>query len=173
MHKIILFIFLSAILSTSSWAESIIRPGLWEVTTQSDLLSLVPHIPSEQMAQINRLAKQYGLEMPQIRNGAAISQVCITPEMAKQEVPTYFYDNQSGCTVKNATRTGNRYQMELACDSPQFKGSGYAEGTFTSPESFSGRTEFDSVVQGAPIHAHANTTGRWLGERCEVVQLLR
>lgn len=173
MHKIIVSLFLSGILSTSSWAESIIRLGLWEVTTQSDLLSLVPHIPSEQMAQINRLAKQYGLEMPQIRNGAAISQVCITPEMAKQEVPTYFYDNQSGCTVKNATRTGNRYQMELTCDSPQFKGSGYAEGTFTSPESFTGRTEFDSVVQGAPIHAHANTTGRWVGERCEVVQLLR
>lgn len=122
------------------------------------------------MQQINRLAKQYGLEIPQIRNGAATSQVCITPEMAKQEIATYFYDNQAGCSVKNATRTGNRYQVELVCDNPQFKGNGYAEGTFTNPESFTGRTEFDSVVRGAPINVHANTTGRWLGEQCEVVQ---
>lgn len=173
MHKLILFFFLSGALTTLSWAENIVRPGLWEVTTQSDLLALVPHIPSQQMQQINRLAKQYGLEIPQIRNGAVTSQACITPEMAKQDVPTYFYDNQTGCTVKNAIRTGNRYQMELECDNPQFKGNGYAEGTFTSPESFTGRTEFDSVVHGAPLHASANTTGRWIGERCEVVQPLR
>lgn len=173
MHKIILFVCLSGVMSALSWAEDIIRPGLWEVTTQSDLLSLVPHIPSQQMQQINKLAKQYGLEIPKIRNGAATANVCITPEMAKQDVPTYFYEKQSGCTVTNATRTGNRYQMELICDNPQFKGSGQAEGVFMTPESFSGQTEFDSVVQGAPLSARANTTGRWIGEQCEVVQLSR
>ncbi|SDY89884.1 DUF3617 domain-containing protein [Nitrosomonas sp. Nm33] len=173
MRKIVLFILLSGALSTSSWAENIIRPGLWEVTTKSDLLALVPHIPSEQMQQLTKLARQYGLEMPQIRNGAATSNVCITPEMAKQEVPTYFYENQSGCTVKNASRTGNRYQMELTCDNPQFKGNGYAEGVFMTPESFSGRTEFDSVVQGAPLNTSADTQGRWISERCEVVKSSR
>jgi hypothetical protein len=173
MRSIVLFILLSATLSTASWAENIIRPGLWEVTTQSDLLALVPHIPSEQMQQLTALARQYGLEMPQIRNGAATSKVCITPEMAKQEVPSYLYENQSGCTVTNATRTGNRYQMELMCDNPQFKGKGHAEGVFMTPESFSGQTEFESVVQGTPIYAHADTTGRWIGDRCEAVQPLR
>ncbi|MDV6342958.1 DUF3617 domain-containing protein [Nitrosomonas sp. Is37] len=172
MRKIVLFILLSGALSTSSWGENIIRPGLWEVTTKSDLLALVPHIPSEQMQQLTKLARQYGLEMPQIRNGTATSNVCITPEMAKQEVPTYFYENQSGCTVKNASRTGNRYQMELTCDNPQFKGNGYAEGVFITPESFSGRTEFDSVVQGAPLYTKADTEGRWISERCEVVKPL-
>ncbi|WP_430231831.1 DUF3617 domain-containing protein [Nitrosomonas communis] len=172
MHKIVLFILLSGVLSTSSWAENIIRPGLWEVTTKSDLLALVPHIPSEQMQQLTNLARQYGLEIPQIRNGAATSNVCITPEMAKQEVPTYLYENQSGCTVTNASRTGNRYQMELMCDNSQFKGNGYAEGIFITPESFSGRTEFDSVVRGAPLYAKADTQGRWIGERCEVVKPL-
>lgn len=173
MHKIILFISLSAALSTVSWAQNIIRPGLWEVTTKSDLLALVPHIPSEQMRQLTKLARQYGLEIPQIRNGAATSNVCITPEMAKQEVPAYLYENQSGCTVKNASRTGNRYQMELICDNPQFKGNGYAQGVFMTPESLSGWTEFDSIVQGAPLSAKADTQGRWIGERCEVVKPLR
>ena len=173
MHKIVLFILLSGTLSTLSWAEDIMRPGLWEVTTKSDLLALVPHIPSEQMQQLTNLARQYGLEIPQIRNGAATSNVCITPEMAKQEVPTYLYENQSGCTVTNANRTGNRYQMELMCDNPQFKGNGYAEGIFMTLESFSGRTEFDSVVRGAPLYAKADTQGRWIGERCEVAKPLR
>lgn len=173
MRKIALFILLTGALLPSSWAESIIRPGLWEVTTKSDLLALVPHIPAEQMQQLTRLAKQYGLEMPQVRNGAATSQVCITPEMARQDVPAYFYENQSGCTVTNATRTGNRYQMELMCDNPQFKGNGHAEGVFMTPESFSGRTQFDSIVQGTPLYAHADTTGRWIGERCELVQPVR
>ena len=113
MDKVVLLVGLYLGLLPSVFAESVIRPGLWEVTTKSDLLQLVPHVPAEQMQQITRLAKQYGLEVPQISNGAANSKMCITPEMAKQEVPSYFFEGQTGCTVKNASRTGNRYQMEL------------------------------------------------------------
>lgn len=90
MRKIMLLIGCSVATLPSVFADSVIRPGLWEVTTKSDLLQLIPHVPAEQMQQITRLAKQYGLEMPQISNGAANSTMCITPEMAKQEVPSYL-----------------------------------------------------------------------------------
>ena len=173
MDKVMLLIGYLIITQSQVFAESVIRPGLWEVTTKSDLLGLVTHVPPEQMQQIKRLAKQYGLEMPQINNGMANSKVCITPEMAQQEVPSYLFENQTGCLVKNASRTGNRYQMELTCDNAQFKGNGYAEGLFITPESFSGQAEFDSVVQGSPIVAHAETTGRWVNEHCDVVKPLR
>lgn len=147
-----------------------IRPGLWEVTTTSDLLNLVPHIPPDTMQQITDLARQYGLVMPRIRNKAAISHVCITPAMAAQDIPTYFYDGQSGCSVKNARRSGNRFQIELFCDNTQFQGSGTAEGIFSSAEDFSGHTEFDSVVMGNPVFATAETRGRWVDEKCDVTQ---
>lgn len=147
-----------------------IRPGLWEVTTTSELLNLVPHIPPDTMRQITELAKQYGLVMPKIKNKAAISHVCITPAMAAQEIPSYFFDGQSGCSVNNATRNGNRFQVEMVCNNAQFQGNGTAEGVFTSPESFSGHTEFDSLVMGAPVHAVAETNGRWMGERCATSQ---
>jgi hypothetical protein len=147
-----------------------IRPGLWEVATTSDLLNLVPHIPPDTMQQITDLARQYGLVMPRIQNKTAISHVCITPAMAAQDIPTYFYDGQSGCSVKNARRSGNRFQIELFCDSTQFQGNGTAEGVFTSPEDFSGHTEFDSVVMGSPVYATAETRGRWMGEQCGVTQ---
>lgn len=147
-----------------------IRPGLWEVTTTSELLNLVPHIPPDTMQQLTVLAKQYGLVMPEIRNKAALSHICITPSMAAQDIPTYFYDGQSGCEVKNATRNGNRFYIEMVCNNTQFQGNGAAEGVFTGPESFSGHTEFDSIVMGAPVHATAETHGRWMGERCTVAQ---
>ncbi|HBV20302.1 MAG TPA: DUF3617 domain-containing protein [Nitrosomonas sp.] len=153
-----------------SAAQNNIRPGLWEVSTTSDLLALVPHIPSEQMQQITDLAKQYGLVIPKIQNNAAVSQVCITSAMAAQEIPTYFYDDQSGCTVKNATRTGNRFQLDLVCNNAQFQGDGTAEGVFISSEEFTGHTEFDSTVMGNPVHATAETRGQWMSENCSVVQ---
>lgn len=171
-HSSILSFFVLTI-ATSSFAHQHIRPGLWEITTKSDLLALVPHIPSEQMQQLSNLAGQYGLKLPKIDNGTAISNICITQEMAQQEIPTYFYENRSGCTVQNATRIGNSYKMDLVCANKYFQGNGSVQGTFTSPESFAGTTEFDSMVSGSPVFASAKTDGRWIGERCIAVNPLQ
>ncbi len=172
MRKFIAFILFSAA-GTSAWCADTIRPGLWEVTTRSDLLGLAAHVPSDQMQQITSLARQYGLKMPRIRDGAAISKVCITPEMAQQDIPSHLYENQSGCAVVNGSRSGNHYQVELVCDHPRFKGNGRAEGVFSTPEHFTGKTEFNSTVQGAPLYVYAETSGRWIGAQCEVTQSVR
>lgn len=172
MHKILVSILTGLVIATSSFAHEHIRPGLWEITTKSDLLALVPHIPSEHMQQLNNLASRYGLKLPKIEDGVAISKICITPEMAQQEIPTYFYENRSGCTVQNATRIGSSYTLDLACTNKHFQGNGSAQGTFISPESFSGSTEFDSTVGNSPIYATAETYGRWIGDRCVSVNPL-
>lgn len=175
MHKpivSIVSIFSGMLIATASSAHQHIRPGLWEITTKSDLLALVPHIPSEHMAQLNNLAHRYGLKLPKIENNAATSNLCVTQEMAQQEIPTYFYENRSGCTVQNATRLGNSYKMDLACANKHFQGNGSAQGTFTSPESFSGNTGFDSTLRGTPVYASAETVGRWIGEHCVAVNPL-
>ena len=52
--------------ATANAAENNMRPGLWQITTTSDLLLLVPHLPPDQMQSIKDLASEYGLEMPQI-----------------------------------------------------------------------------------------------------------
>ncbi len=173
MHKTMFNIGLGILLlvaSAFSQAETIIRAGLWEITTRSDLLGLVQHVPSEQMQQISQLAKQYGVKIPHIQDGAVTSHICITPEMAQQGIPPGFYEDQSGCSVVNAQRSGNRYQVDLNCDSPRFKGSGQVEGIFPTPESFTGRTVFNSTVQGAPVNVSADTIGRWISERCEIIR---
>jgi hypothetical protein len=144
-----------------------VRPGLWEVTTTSMLLALVPRIPPDQMQQLSDLAKQYGLEIPRIENGAATSRVCITQEMANHEIPSYFHVHQTGCSVKNATRSNNSYKMDLVCTGSPVKGTGRGKGSFSTPERFSGWTVFTGTMQDRPFNEHADTSGRWIGASCE------
>ena len=172
MRKILLSLSLAGMVSAAGAAENNIRPGLWEVTTTSMLLALVPQIQPDQMQKLANLAKQYGLDMPQIENGVATSKVCITQQMADQKIPSYFHKNQSGCSVKNAVRTENSYKMDLVCTDLQFKGNGRAEGTFTSPESFSGWTTFNGTLQNTPVNEHADTNGRWISANCGTVKSL-
>lgn len=170
MRKFLFTLVFMSVVSTANSAENSMRPGLWEMTTTSDLLRLVPQIPPDQMQNLMNLAKQHGFELPQIQNGAARSKVCITQQMADQKNPPAFYQNEAGCTAKNASHIGNKYKLDFVCASTRLNGNGTAEGTFTSPESFSGRTEFDGVVQGTPVNEHADTSGRWISASCAAVK---
>lgn len=152
--------------SVSNAADTDMRPGLWELTTTSDLLKLVPYIQPDQMQQLRELARQHGFDMPKIQNGAASSRVCITPEMAQQKIPPHFYHDQSGCTSRDAARTGDNYKMSFVCEGPELKGTGTAEGKLTSPESFAGSTRFDGAVRDIPVNERAEISGRWIAASC-------
>ena len=174
MHKFLsaISLVLPMLASTANAAEISLRPGLWEIATTSDLLLLVPHIPADQMQSIKDLATEYGLEIPPIENGAAISKACITQTMANQKSPPIFGDNQLGCTTKNSTRTGNNYKMDFACDSADLKGNGTAEGSITSPESFTAKTKFSGTAQGNVVNEQADISGKWVGASCGAVKPL-
>lgn len=170
-----LFIFVSLsllFLPTANSAETNMRPGLWEITTTSDLLWLVPQIPQDQMDNLKDIAKEYGFDMPQIQNGAATSSACITQEMANQKNPPDFYQNQMGCTAKNATISGNKYRLDFVCTNAQLKGNGTAEGTFVSMERIKGQTQFKGFAQGNPINEKADISGRWINASCGNVKPL-
>ena len=158
--------------ATANAADNNMRPGLWQITTTSDLLLLVPHLPPDQMQSIKDLASEYGLEMPQIENGAAISQTCITQEMADQKTLPNFYNAQLGCTSQNAARTGNNYKTDFVCDSADLKGSGTAAGTITTPEDFTGQTNFTGTAQGNPVNERADINGKWINASCGAVKPL-
>lgn len=107
----------SFILPTANAADNSLRPGLWEITTASDLLWLAPQIPPEEMQNLKDLAEQYGVDMPQIQMGEATTRACITQEMAEQNELPVLYQTELGCNTKNATRNGNNYQLEFVCAS--------------------------------------------------------
>jgi hypothetical protein len=153
--------------STNIFAEELnMRPGLWEITTTSDLLLLAPHIPKEQMQEIQSLAKEYGLDMPKIENGAAISKTCITEQMSKQKTMPSLYQEQTGCTSKNANRVGNSYKIDFTCNSTELNGNGSAEGQLISPVHFTGLTKFSGNAQGNPVNEKAEIIGKWLNASC-------
>ena len=160
----------SAILTTCSIAQAApgtsMRTGSWEVTTTSDLLKLVPQITPQQMSKLQDLARQYGVDMPRISEGAAIARVCVTPQMAQQDIMPDLNQTYAGCRTSSAGRTGNQYRVAISCDSDQIRGTGSASGTFDTNASFVGSSVFDGVVQGMPTTQRAQTTGRWIGPTC-------
>jgi len=174
MHKALagLTIIASLLVPIANAAETNMRPGLWEITTTSDLLLLAQHLPPDQMQSIKDLAKDYGFEMPQIENGAAVSQACITPEMANQKMLPNFYQPQLGCTSKSATRSGNNYKVDFVCTSPELNGNGTAVGVITTPEAFAGQTNFTGEAQGAPVNERADINGKWINASCGAVKPL-
>ena len=173
MRKTLVLVFtFSAMLPTANAADMNMRPGLWEITTTSDLLWFVPQIPPEQMQSLKNLAEQYGVDMPQIQMGDAISRACITQEMVEQKDLPIFYQTELGCSTQNATRNGSQYRLDFVCTSPMLKGNGTAEGTVTSPESFSGRKQFEGVAQGRAVNERADIHGRWLDSNCGTVKPL-
>ncbi|MGZ8269851.1 MAG: DUF3617 domain-containing protein [Methylophilus sp.] len=168
MQKILMVLTLACplLINNANAEEFDMRSGLWEITTTSDLLLLAPHIPTDQMQELQKLAKEYGYDMPKIENGAAISKTCITPEMAKQKTMPNLYQEQTGCRSKNATRNGNSYKIDFTCDSVDLKGNGKAEGSLTSPEHFTGQTQFNGVAQGNPVNEKAEIAGKWVNASC-------
>ena len=168
------FLLVSPLLVPAANAdEANMRPGLWQITTSSDLLKLAPHLSPDQMQNIKDLAKDYGIEMPQFENGAAISQACITQEMVNQKTLPNVYNAQLGCTSKNRTRNGTNYKVDFVCASPDLKGSGTAAATVTSPEAFTGQTNFIGEAQGNPVNEKADINGKWMNASCGTVKPLQ
>ena len=141
---------------------------MWGLTTTSELLKLVPEISEDQMKNLRAMAKRYGVEMPEISQGAATAKVCVTPQMAQEDIMPDLNQQHAGCQTSNATRFGNYYSIDITCDSMQIRGKGSASGTFTTSESFVGKSSFDGVVQGVPVTQQADTRGRWIASACSM-----
>ena len=168
--KSLLCLPLLSIAITTHAADQPLRPGTWEISASSNLLSLVDQVPPDQRRQLGNLAKQYGFVMPDIKDGAASSRVCVTPDMAVQNVLPTSYHRQSGCETRNAKRVGNLFTADLFCEGEQIKGQGRAEATLNNPENFTGKSSFKGLVHGVAVDEQATTSGRWISESCSATQ---
>jgi hypothetical protein len=156
---------LSVFCSTAQ-AAGPMRPGLWEMGAQSDLLRLLPKLSAEQTRQLS----DFGIQLPPSRDGALLARVCITPEMAAQEQPPMLAPNDMGCTSRNFRHQGNAYSMELVCDSEKMNGQGTLNGTFASDRQFSATLHFTGTAYGQPISQTQQTSGDWIGPDCGKVK---
>lgn len=152
-------------ISFSAQAETAMKPGLWEMTMKSDAIKNMPKIPPEQMEQMRKM----GVNVPQMQNGAMVTKVCITKQMAESQTPG-VEKNEMGCETKNYKRSGNSYSADIVCNGADMKGEGKAKGTFAGDQSFTSTYDFKGTMHGQPVNQHHESSGKWLGADCGSVK---
>lgn len=170
MRRYLFALLLVSQLQTAQAADVRMRPGLWEMSATSDLLSLLPNIPPEQLQGLSQMAKEYGLDMPRIEDGAARTKVCITEEMTRRKIPPAFEQTQYGCELTRSSQDGNRYQLEFSCANDRLKGKGSASWSIDDPEHVSGTSRYDGTVDGYQINEQSSNSGHWIAALCGAIK---
>jgi hypothetical protein len=148
--------------STTVWADSTLKPGLWEMTVKSDAMKSMPKMSAEQIEQMRKL----GVNMPLMQDGGMVMKVCVSKEMAEQNQMPQTNQVGSECKSKNFHRTGSNYSVDVVCDGPHMKGEGKGQGTFSGNERFNSIYDFKGTTDGSPVAQHQETSGKWLTVDC-------
>lgn len=165
MRKTFIVISLCS-LSSVAWAAGQMKPGLWEMTIKSDAMKNMPKIPPEQMEQMRKM----GVNIPQMQDGAMITKVCITKQMADSDQLPGMEKNSTGCQPKNMQRSGSSYSVDIVCNGPDMKGEGKAKGNFNGNESFASTYDFKGSMHGQPVNQHQESSGKWVAADCGSVR---
>ena len=160
-----------ACLALPAAAQSL-KPGLWELSNRmggnaqldqamAQMQKEMAAMPAEQRKQMEAMMSQRGMSMPGAAAGGGMAmRMCMTADMARRdEVPM-----QEGCRVTSQSRSGNTSKMAMSCTNPP--SSGEFQVTFHSPESYSSKGTFKTVVDGKTETVTMDGTGKWLGADC-------
>lgn len=162
MRKLAVPLLLCPLLSAPAWAADQMKPGLWEMTMKSDAMKNMPKIPPEQMEQMRKM----GIDVPLIQDGAMVSRVCVTKQMAENAQMPGMDQSEMGCESKNYQRSGNSYSVDIVCNGATMKGTGKVKGSFTGNESYTSTYDFKGTMHGQPVTQHHESSGKWLAANC-------
>lgn len=145
-----------------------IKPGLWEVSTQTKLpgnmaMPDVSSLPPELLAKL----EQKGIRL---QGGGAGGQVtargCITPDQAKKGELTLPSDGR--CTTSGVKKSGDMISWQLSCQSGGRSVQGSGQAILLSPTNYVGSS---SMTLTDPQHGALSTTtdlsGRWVSAACQ------
>lgn len=155
-------LFSSVVLSATAGAVDKMKPGLWEMSTKSDMMKNMPKIPPAQLEQMRKM----GMPVPDMQDGAIITKMCVTKEMTERDQLPQTSQHQTGCQSKNYQRSGNSYSVDIVCDGANVKGEGKVKGIFSSGESYTSIYDFKGLSHGRPLSQHIESAGKWLGANC-------
>ncbi|WP_420465148.1 DUF3617 domain-containing protein [Panacagrimonas sp.] len=141
-------------------AETRQKPGLWETTIRVDMGDSMPQIPPEMLEQM----RGAGFKLPFAE--PIVHRMCLLPEQVTQDAIPEFSDPESGCTTRDTRRTGDEFNGRIACNG-QLRGEGTLRMQLTSPETYSGTTDFSGVAENnLPVEVRTDFAGRWLAAEC-------
>lgn len=164
-------ILLGACLTAPLQAQTYeMRPGLWEhsftLKSQSgkleramaEMQQQMANLPPEQRKMMERMMAAQGV---QLGSGDSL-RVCISKEQAARAMVPQQHGN---CRQEILERRGNTIKYRLQCTGDT-TASGEGEVTFTSPTAYSGKSTFNTTVQGRDERMTMEQSGKWLSDDC-------
>jgi hypothetical protein len=175
-------IIVLATLAGTAYADSGLKPGLWEMHVGKHVVDgqdssaqmagmnakmneQMAQMSPEQRAKISAMMGQKGMAMP---TGGGVIQMCITPEMAKRDVPVP--DKDGACQPLNTRRSGNRMTYEFNCVSRDgTKSTGTGESTIKG-DTVSSRSDMTIVDHGQTHKVQSESEMRFVKADCGEVK---
>jgi len=166
-----------AALPLSAQAQaSHMAPGLWEQTMtmkssnpemeakMAEMQQRLASLPPEQRAMVESQMKSRGMQMGAGGSGTTI-RMCVSKEMSERE-PTPPKDSR--CEHQQMERSGSSVKYKFSCAGQDGQPPTTGEGTFsmTGPNSYTGTSTVNTVVQGKPTLMTSTMSGKWLGSDC-------
>jgi len=96
-------------------------------------------------------------------NGGVTMQTCVTPEMAKRDVPVAGKD--SSCETSNVVRKGNRMTYNVSCPADATKMTGTGEAVISDGK-VTTRSDMTFVDHGETHHAQSEFELKFLKSDC-------
>lgn len=163
------FVLLAVLASAGAHTAvaQVMKPGLWEITTSTDMggaRPAMPAIPPEQLAEMQKR----GIKMPPMAGGQPMTvRHCVTREEAERGEPPQPRDNpRVKCERSDLRRDGNTVKWKMRCTGER-DALGEGSITYSGPQAYSGTSSI--TVMDA---THGNMTmnhkysGKWLGPDC-------
>ena len=178
----ILPIILLASVASTALADSGMKPGLWEMhmlknvvdghDTAAQMAAMseqmnaqMAKMSPQERAQMGAMMSRGGMGMPM--GGGGAMQMCVTPEMAKRDVPVSGKDQS--CQPTNVQRSGNRMTYSLSCTANGTKTTGTGESTING-DTLTTRGDMTFVEHGESHHVQSEIEFKFVKGDCGSVK---
>jgi hypothetical protein len=158
----------------TAFAQSQMKPGLWEITQKmqsasgqmeqqmAQMQQQMANMPPEQRKMVEQMMAQRGMKMGTAGGSGMTMKICLTKEqIERNQMPQ---QQRGDCKTSMQPRVGSTVKMSFTCSNPPSSGEG--EYTVTSSDSYAMKMVVHTQVQGKPETMNMDGTGRWLGADC-------
>ncbi len=166
MNKVLIFGVTAAIvLPLAVSAAGHRKPGLWQITVQTNFTKGGPQIPPDQLAKM----QQMGIKMPDM-SGPTTIQSCLTPEeAAKDDHPD---SGRGDCQLQNENWSGNAFSADLVCHGHAGDMHGHEQFTGNGGSSYTGTAHMEGSNPhlGGDFAMDNKVSGQWQSADCGTVK---
>ncbi|MBI2732337.1 MAG: DUF3617 domain-containing protein [Aquabacterium sp.] len=174
-HRVAVSLALTVSLNIAAHAADTppIKPGLWQVTADSQQLNGKPlpdmsaqlaeqmkRMPPEMRNQMEAQMKARGVQMAPGGGNMGI-RMCLTREMLDEN---RWQKTEGNCKNTSMTHQGNTWSWKFSCTQPVSEGEGST--TFTDSTSYSSNIRITSQRNGQPQTVTMKHHAKWLGADC-------